>query len=167
MLFLLVSVQMKCFLWLFWSNICLHSPFSQKVRSGWAGCIVTPRRSLYGWICTRFSFSNVVIFSFDSCALQRRSWSLRNLCPHRHGFESALQRLQRNWHRGHPWARSRSTGWNGAEPTTIWVLFNGRRRGSPCHPQGLTPAASAESPSSLPTAVDSRLVIEIVMSTVW
>ena len=119
------------------------------------------------WICTRFSFSNVVIFSFDSCALQRRSWSLRNLCPHRHGFESALQRLQRNWHRGHPWARSRSTGWNGPEPTTIWVLFNGRRRGSPCHPQGLTPAASAESPSSLPTAVDSRLVIEIVMSTVW
>ena len=42
----LVSVKIKFLLWLFWSNICLHSLFSQKVLSGWAGCIVTSRRSL-------------------------------------------------------------------------------------------------------------------------
>ena len=46
MLLFLVSVQMKRLFWLFWSNICLHFLFCQKVQSGWAGCIVTPRRSL-------------------------------------------------------------------------------------------------------------------------
>ena len=46
MLLFLVSVQMECLFWLFWSNICLHSLFCQKIRSGWAGCIVTPRRLL-------------------------------------------------------------------------------------------------------------------------
>ena len=35
---------------LFCSNICLHFLFCQKVQSGWAGCIVTPRRSLI-WDC--------------------------------------------------------------------------------------------------------------------
>ena len=54
MLLFLVSVQMKRLLWLFWSNICLYSLFSQKVQSGWAGCIVTPRRSLvYTWYHNR------------------------------------------------------------------------------------------------------------------
>ena len=46
MLLFLVSVQMKRLFWLFWSNICLHLLFSQKIQCGWAGCIVTPGRSL-------------------------------------------------------------------------------------------------------------------------
>ena len=50
MLLSLVSVKMKFLLWLFWRKNSLHSLFCQKVRSGWAGCIVTtvvtPGRSL-------------------------------------------------------------------------------------------------------------------------
>ena len=46
MLLFIVSEQMQHFFWLLWSNICLQFPFRQKVRSGWAGCMVTPRRSL-------------------------------------------------------------------------------------------------------------------------
>ena len=69
MLLSLVSVKMKCLLWLFWSNICLQFLFSQKILSGWAGYIVTPRRSLVlNWLTcqiTNFSFKlcDLTIFS--------------------------------------------------------------------------------------------------------